>query len=152
MPQSLQLDTRPAAALLLPAVPAVPAAGRAQRRPQPPGRAAGAGAGRHHRPGGRLPALLLQQRGVVVGLPPIRLLLSAAPGCTLSPPPSVYPNACPCPPPPPQEFLVHLGEFPSPHHTLEQGGHLAGEGADFVIDRILGRSVGGGRGGRQSVE
>ncbi|PSC73443.1 K(+)-stimulated pyrophosphate-energized sodium pump [Micractinium conductrix] len=35
-----------------------------------------------------------------------------------------------------EAFLVHLGEFPSPHHTLEAGGHLAGEGADFAVDRI----------------
>ena len=33
---------------------------------------------------------------------------------------------------------MHLGEFPSPHHTLEAGGHLAGEGADFAVDRITG--------------
>ncbi|KAL4424031.1 hypothetical protein ABPG75_001332 [Micractinium tetrahymenae] len=35
-----------------------------------------------------------------------------------------------------EEFLVHLGEFPSPHHTLEAGGHLAGEGTDFAVDRM----------------
>lgn len=35
-----------------------------------------------------------------------------------------------------EEFLVHLAEFPSPHHTLEAGGHLAGEGTDFAVDRL----------------
>lgn len=35
-----------------------------------------------------------------------------------------------------EEFLVHLGEFPSAQHTLEAGGHLAGEGSDFAVGRI----------------
>lgn len=39
-----------------------------------------------------------------------------------------------------QEFLASLGVFPSPHHTLEASGgvHVAGEGADFAVDRITG--------------
>lgn len=37
-----------------------------------------------------------------------------------------------------EEFLASLGVFPSPHHTLEASGgvHVAGEGADFAVDRI----------------
>lgn len=51
--------------------------------------------------------------------------------------PPLWPLHRHCPLLLPQELLVRLGEFPSPHHTLAAGGH-AGEGVDFAIDRITG--------------
>lgn len=73
------------------------------------------------------------------------------PGPLLGPVPCSGPCSLRALRPPPwhrglQEFLVHLAEFPSPHHTLEAGGHLAGEGTDFAVDRLTGEA-GGGRGG-----
>lgn len=37
-----------------------------------------------------------------------------------------------------QNFLAALAAFPSPLHTLQAAGgvHVAGEGADFAVDRI----------------
>ncbi len=39
-----------------------------------------------------------------------------------------------------QEFLVALGLFPRPCHMGEAAGalHMAGDGADFAVDRIIG--------------
>ena len=40
-----------------------------------------------------------------------------------------------------QEFLVRLGEFPAPQRPPEvTSAHLAGEGADFALDQIVGEA------------
>lgn len=36
----------------------------------------------------------------------------------------------------PQELRQALDDFPSPHHTLAEGGHTPGEGADFAIAEV----------------
>lgn len=35
-----------------------------------------------------------------------------------------------------QEVKQVLEEFPSPYHTLAEGGHTPGEGADFLIGEV----------------
>ena len=48
-----------------------------------------------------------------------------------------------------QALKEALADFPSPSHTLEQGGHQAGEAAEFVVaevtDTITKVSGGAGR-------
>lgn len=42
---------------------------------------------------------------------------------------------------------MHLGEFPALHRGAAGRPHVAGEGADFAVDRITGGCLGGGKEG-----
>ena len=59
--------------------------------------------------------------------------------CAAHAPPPVPCVPDPCPPPAlcmRQAVAQLLDDFPSPAHTLEEGGHTPGEGADFLVAEV----------------